>query len=94
MNIIEQSGYNIKAVEHLVTSGFSSCYSRLEPNKPSVTLTVNFTSPSSNKCIHPIQNRALTPREGARIQGFPDDFSFAGSRTQIVKQMEMLYLQF
>jgi DNA (cytosine-5)-methyltransferase 1 len=70
-----------------VTSGFSSCYSRLEPHKPSVTLTVNFTSPSSNKCIHPIQNRALTPREGARIQGFPDDFSFAGSRTQIVKQI-------
>lgn len=87
MNIIKQSGYNIKAVEHLVTSGFSSCYSRLESHKPSVTLTVNFTSPSSNKCIHPIQNRALTPREGARIQGFPDNFSFAGSRTQIVKQI-------
>lgn len=87
MNIIKQSGYNIKAVRHLVTSGFSSCYSRLEPNKPSVTLTVNFTNPSSNKCIHPIQDRALTPREGARIQGFPDNFSFSGSRTQIVKQI-------
>lgn len=87
MEIIKQSGYNINAVKHLVTSGFSSCYSRLEPNKPSVTLTVNFTHPSSNKCIHPIQNRALTPREGARIQGFPDDFEFSGSKTQIVKQI-------
>lgn len=87
MNIIRNSGYNIEAVKHLVTSGFSSCYSRLEPNKPSVTLTVNFTNPSSNKCIHPIQNRALTPREGARLQGFPDKFKFSGAKTQIVKQI-------
>lgn len=87
MEIIRQSGYNIDAVKHLVTSGFSTCYSRLEPNKPSVTLTVNFVNPSSNKCIHPLQDRALTPREGARIQGFPDKFSFLGNRTQIVKQI-------
>ncbi|MFI3277412.1 MAG: DNA (cytosine-5-)-methyltransferase [Rikenellaceae bacterium] len=87
MEIIRHSGYNIDAVKHLVTSGFSTCYSRLEPNKPSVTLTVNFVNPSSNKCIHPIQDRALTPREGARIQGFPDKFIFCGSRTQIVKQI-------
>jgi len=87
MEIIRSSGYNIEAVRHLVTSGFSTCYSRLEPNKPSVTLTVNFVNPSSNKCIHPYQDRALTPREGARIQGFPDTFSFYGTRTQIVKQI-------
>ena len=87
MEIIRQSGFNIESVRHLVTSGFSTSYSRLEPNKPSVTLTVNFVSPSSNKCIHPLQDRALTPREGARIQGFPDKFLFFGSRTQIVKQI-------
>lgn len=87
LNIIRHSGYNIDSVRHLVTSGFSTSYSRLEPNKPSVTLTVNFTNPSSNKCIHPIQDRALTPREGARIQGFPDRFKFLGSKTQIVKQI-------
>jgi DNA (cytosine-5)-methyltransferase 1 len=44
-------------------------------------------NPSSNKCIHPYQDRALTPREGARIQGFPDKFNFYGTRTQIVKQI-------
>lgn len=87
MKIIKNSGYNINAVKHLVTSGFSSCYSRLEPDRPSVTLTVNFVSPASNKCIHPYQHRALTPREGARIQGFPDKFKFFGNRTQIVKQI-------
>lgn len=87
MAIIRQSGYNIEAVRHLVSSGFSSSYSRLEPDRPSVTLTVNFVCPSSNKCIHPEQNRALTPREGARLQGFPDGFYFSGSKTQIVKQI-------
>lgn len=87
LKIIRASGYNIEAVKHLVTSGFSTSYSRLEPNKPSVTLTVNFVNPSSNKCIHPAQDRALSIREGARIQGFPDTFTFAGTRTQIVKQI-------
>lgn len=87
LKVIEASGYNIESVRHLVSSGFSSSYSRLEPDRPSVTLTVNFVCPSSNKCIHPEQQRALTPREGARLQGFPDRFDFAGSRTQIVKQI-------
>ena len=71
----------------LATSGFSSSYSRLDADKPSVTLTVNFVHPASNRCIHPFQDRALTPREGARLQGFPDKFIFAGSRAQIVKQI-------
>ena len=35
----------------------------------------------------PHSNRALTPREGARLQSFDDDFQFAGTRTQIVKQI-------
>ena len=50
-----------------------------------------FPSPThageSNKCIHPFQDRALTLREGARLQSFDDDFSFAGTRTQIAKQI-------
>lgn len=88
LRIIKHSGDNISHIpKGLVTSGFSSCYSRLDPDLPAVTLTVNFVHPASNKCIHPHQNRALTPREGARLQSFPDAFQFAGSRTQIVKQM-------
>ena len=88
IEIIKQAGYNRAALpEGLTTSGFSSSYSRLEPDIPSVTLTVNFVHPSSNKCIHPYQNRALTPREGARIQGFEDSYKFLGTRSQIVKQI-------
>ncbi len=88
LEIIRHSGSNICSVpRHLITSGFSSCYSRLDPDEPAVTLTVNFVHPASNKCIHPFQDRALTLREGARLQSFDDDFSFAGSRTQIAKQI-------
>lgn len=88
IQIIRHAGSNINSVpKHLITSGFSSCYSRLDPDQPSVTLTVNFVHPASNKCIHPLQDRALTLREGARLQSFDDDFQFSGTRTQIAKQI-------
>jgi DNA (cytosine-5)-methyltransferase 1 len=88
LEIIRKSGANRWALPAgMTTSGFSSSYSRLRADEPSTTLTVNFVHPASNRCIHPTQDRALTPREGARIQGFDDDFKFRGSRTQIVKQI-------
>lgn len=88
LDIIRQAGKNRWALPAgLTTSGFSSCYSRLSADEPSTTITVNFVHPASNRCIHPIQDRALTPREGARLQSFDDDFVFCGSRTQIVKQI-------
>ena len=88
MEIIRHAGSNISAIpQHLISSGFSTCYSRLDSDSPSTTLTVNFVHPASNRCIHPIQDRALTPREGARIQSFPDSFVFRGTRAQVVKQI-------
>ena len=88
LEVIRLSGSNRGSLPHgLTRSGFSSCYSRLDGHRPAVTLTVNFVHPASNRCIHPNQDRALTPREGARLQGFPDRFRFCGTRTAIVKQI-------
>ncbi|MCY4641511.1 MAG: DNA (cytosine-5-)-methyltransferase [Gammaproteobacteria bacterium] len=88
LEIIKHAGPNISSIpRHLISSGFSSCYSRLDADKPSTTLTVNFVHPASNRCIHPTQDRALTLREGARLQSFPDDFKFAGNIAQIAKQI-------
>lgn len=60
-------------------TGFKNSYQRLVLNEPSPTITRNFTTPSSANCIHPLQDRALSIREGARCQSFPDWFTFLGS---------------
>ncbi|MFM7969385.1 DNA cytosine methyltransferase [Aeromonas rivipollensis] len=88
MEIIKHAGGNINSIpRNLITSGFSSCYSRLDANEPAATITVKFQSPASNKCIHPYQNRTITPREAARIQSFDDDYIFCGPLTRIASQI-------
>lgn len=61
-------------------SGFANCYCRLWWNRPSTTITRNLGCPSSSRCIHPRDPRPLSTREGARLQGFPDDYIFCGNR--------------
>lgn len=61
---------------------FANTYARLWWDRPSTTITRNFGAPSSSRCIHPLVDRGLTTREGARLQGFPDGYRFAGSRIQ------------
>ena len=63
-------------------SGFPNSYGRLWWDRPSMTITRNLGTPSSARCIHPKCDRALTTREGARIQSFPDNFQFFGSRSK------------
>ena len=88
LEIMKYAGENISSIPgHLITSGFSSCYSRLDGNKPSTTITVKFTSPASSRCIHPEQNRAITAREAARIQSFDDNYIFKGPITEIASQI-------
>lgn len=61
-------------------SGFGNTYCRLWWDRPSTTITRNLSTPSSSRCIHPKAPRPLTTREGARIQCFPDNYLFYGSR--------------
>jgi DNA (cytosine-5)-methyltransferase 1 len=62
-------------------SGFPNTYCRLWWDRPSTTVTRNLGTPSSSRCIHPFCARGLTTREGARIQCFPDDYFFFGTRS-------------
>lgn len=63
------------------TSGFQNTYCRLWWERPAPTITRNLSTPSSSRCIHPKAPRPLTTREGARLQCFPDDYIFYGSRS-------------
>lgn len=88
ITVMEHAGSSKAALpDGLVKSGYSSCYSRMSANEPAPTITVKFTSPASSKCIHPVDSRAITPREAARLQSFPDGFLFAGSKTEIASQL-------
>jgi len=60
-------------------SGFKNTYCRLWWERPSPTITRNFSTPSSSRCIHPKQPRPLSPREALRIQSFPDSYILKGS---------------
>ncbi|MCH5148155.1 MAG: DNA cytosine methyltransferase [Clostridiales bacterium] len=73
--------------KYRLTSGYANTYGRLVENEPSTTITNNLSTPSSLRCIHYSQNRALTSREGARIQSFPDWFKFEGNRTEVNRQI-------
>jgi DNA (cytosine-5)-methyltransferase 1 len=74
-------------VELQTKSQHSGAYGRLDPNKPARTLMTRFDSPPVGYVTHPYEDRALTVREGARIQGFPDDFVFYGPTMQQYKQV-------
>jgi DNA (cytosine-5)-methyltransferase 1 len=88
LEVIRHAGASIHALpKGLVSSGYSSCYSRLAFDEPATTITVKFTSPASSKCIHPVDDRAITPREAARLQSFDDSFVFSGSKTDIASQI-------
>lgn len=70
-----------------LTSGYANTYGRLVADKPCTTITNNMCTPSALRCIHYEQNRELTPREGARIQSFPDWFVFSGQKGHVTTQI-------
>lgn len=70
-----------------LTSGYANTYGRLVEDKPCTTITNNMCSPSALRCIHYSQNRELTPREGARIQSFPDWYVFCGQKRHVTTQI-------
>ena len=69
------------------TSGSGDVMGRLRWEEPSVTIRTEFTKPEKGRYLHPVHDRAISPHEGARIQGFPDHYLFVGPVTQIVKQI-------
>lgn len=65
----------------------SQIYRRLDSKKPAYTITGS--GGGGTHVYHWSENRALTNRERARLQTFPDDFVFCGSKESVRKQIGM-----
>ena len=68
-------------------SGHTDCYTRLSWDEPAPGLTTRCISYSNGRFGHPEQDRAISVREAARLQGFPDDFVFTGSMNSMARQI-------
>ena len=83
--------FNAKLPEHLKLNikgaQISQIYKRLDPNKPAYTVTGS--GGGGTHIYHWKENRSLTNRERARLQTFPDDFIFYGSKESVRKQIGM-----
>ncbi len=69
------------------TKGGTDLFGRLRWDEPSVTIRTEFFKPEKGRYLHPEANRPITHREAARIQCFPDEFTFRGSKISIAKQI-------
>lgn len=65
----------------------NSIYKRLDPERPAYTVTGS--GGGGTHMYHWEEPRALTNRERARLQTFPDDFIFCGSKESVRKQIGM-----
>ena len=81
------AGREVLPKEHLTKSIYSGTWTRMRKDEISVTITTRFDTPSSGKFTHPFLNRAITVREAARIQSFPDTFRFVGNKGSQMKQV-------
>lgn len=81
MGIPEELRLNVRGAR------LSSIYKRLDPNKPAYTVTGS--GGGGTHMYHWEQPRALTNRERARLQTFPDDFVFIGTKEAARKQVGM-----
>ena len=80
-------GKEVLPEEHLTKSIYSGTWSRMIKDDISVTITTRFDTPSSGRFTHPYLDRAITVREAARIQSFPDSFIFLGTKSSQMKQV-------
>lgn len=65
---------------------FKDKYFKLRADRPSRTITAHLRM-DCHSHIHPFQIRALTPREAARCQSFPDDYLFLGAYLKTYMQI-------
>ncbi|MFJ6798756.1 DNA cytosine methyltransferase [Streptomyces sp. NPDC091268] len=68
-------------------TGTGDVMGRLREGEPSVTIRTEFFKPEKGRYLHPVLPRPITHYEAARIQGFPVEFRWCGSKTEIATQI-------
>lgn len=68
-------------------SGTTDVFGRLWWDRPALTIRTEFYKPEKGRFLHPRQDRPITHREAARLQTFPDEFVFEGSKIEIARQI-------
>jgi DNA (cytosine-5)-methyltransferase 1 len=97
MRVIPQGGDKrdvMRLAAHLVPPSWwringdvTDVWGRMEWEQPSNTIRTVFINPSKGRYIHPEQNRVISLREGARLQGIPDGWDFVGVPCQVSRQI-------
>lgn len=62
-------------------------WGRINPSEPANTIRCTFQNPSKGRYLHPEENRVISLREGARLQGVPDNWVFEGRPYPIARQI-------
>lgn len=67
--------------------GHRGVYGRLAWDRPASTITTKCNSFTRGRFAHPSENRNITMREAARLQGFPDEFVFLSNKVSVAHQI-------
>jgi len=68
-------------------TGSTDVFGRLSWDLPSLTIRTEFFKPEKGRYLHPEAHRPITHREAARLQTFPDDFEFVGTKIEVARQI-------
>ena len=79
-DVVDEYAPRVRSNGHLISrKRYDQNNRRLRPDRPSHTIPASFYA----NFVHPFQHRNFTPREGARLQSFPDTYVFCGKPTVV-----------
>ena len=68
-------------------TGTTDVMGRMWWDRPSPTIRTEFYKPEKGRYLHPELDRPITHREAARLQSFPDNFIFEGTKIEVARQI-------
>lgn len=76
-------GHLVPACWRRKTTGTTDVFGRLWWDRPALTIRTEFFKPEKGRYLHPSEDRPITVREAARLQSFPDSFTFPENQSMV-----------